>query len=509
MGTNRCTICAGVLLLLLSCSLADSTNTQETYAIPHSDGKLAKALALYAQGLYFLHDGAASRNPVQAVASFRQALEFDPDSVEARVALIEALMALDEGAAALAEQRALAKHAVNNAEFWLLTADMASECMNDEVFAESIKALSLMTPIELASAELDEVAVAEVAVIGWIRLGDYDKSHQVIRNLVESFNKSGAKLDNPELRSPLDVVGAVAEELSSLSGVQAKIWDYISDVSTLPGYSSCEHDFLVELARVYSQAEKPVPQLVSALALKALEADPLNFRTARLVVYPDAKALPFHNVRNLADAVANYPHPAKFGFAFSMLKLELFLFKGDIQSASEVLDQLRALRILNHPGETMPEAYYIYGSAVLDELGRRRECVEFLEEGLAVLPMSDSIMNSLAYTFALEGRDLDRALELVDRALNRSPENFAYLDTLGWVLYKQGDYEGALRSLEQALSFGDLQNHEIYDHVGDVLFKLGRGSESPAWWAKSYSIKPVAVVADKLRQAGVDPERIP
>lgn len=509
MGTNRCTICAGVLLLLLSCSLADSTSAQETYAIPYSDGKLAKALALYAQGLYFLHEGAASSNLVQAVASFRQAVEVDPDSVDARVALVESLVALDDRASALAEQLALSRQCVTNAEFWLLTADLASEYLNAEVFTESILALSSRTSSELASAELDRFSVGAAAVIGWIRCGNFDNSRKALRDLVESVVKTGVAFEDSTVRSPLEVVVDVATELSALPESREKIWDYISDVRALPGYSAGEHDFLVKLASVYSQAKPPDLELVSALGMKALEAEPLNFRTVMLVVFPSVNSMPFRNPENFAEAVANYSHPAKLEFSFSMLRLEFFLFVGNFPAASQELDQLRALRILNHSHETMPEEYYLYGAAVLDELGRRRECLAFLEEGLAESPTRDSLMNSLAYTFALEGRDLDRALELIDQALKRSPENIAYLDTLGWVLYKRGDYEGALRSLSQALSFGALQNHEIYDHIGDVLIKLGRGSESPAWWAKSYSIKPVAAVADKLRQAGVDPARIP
>ncbi len=509
MGTKRCTICAGVLLLLLSCVWADSVCTQETYAIPHTDGKLAKALALYAQGLYFLHQDARSSNRVEAVESLREALTLDPDSVESRVALIEALEGLDDGAAALAEQRILSRRSVNNAAFWLSTANRSANLTNAEVFAESVEALASLTPAELVSAELVPLDVEEIAVVGWSQVGDFEKALAALKTLIEKFVKAGNVPHVSDVSKPLEVVIEVAEVLSNSSAPTEKIWDYISAVEVLPRYTSEEYLFLMDVAYFYAEAKDPDVKLIVALRTKALEADPLHYGVALQIVFPIESSIQELSLGQIARAVGKYPRSPKLDFPFSLQRLELLFHDSNLASASTELDKLRALRLLNAPTEAVPEEYFIYGSAILDELGKHQESRDFLEEGIVQLPKSDGMMNGLAYTLALEGCELDRALDLIDGALKNEPENFAYLDTLGWVLYKRGDYEGALRSLEQALSFGGTQSHEVYDHVGDVLIQLNRSSESPAWWAKSYSMKPASAVEEKLRAVGVNPEKLP
>ncbi len=509
MGTKICTICAGVLLLLLSCCSADLVRIQETYALPHTDGKLAKALALYAQGLYFLRQDAGSSNRVEAVASFREALTLDPDSVEARVALIEALEVLDDRAAALSEQLILARRSANNARFWLSAVKLSVNSTNAEAFAESIEALASLTPPELTSAELVPLDVDRLAVVGWSQVGDFEKSCVALKTLIEEFVKTGKVLPASEVPEPLKAVMEVAEMLSSVSAPSEKIWDYISAVEVLPGYASEEYFFLMGVAHFYAEAAEPNLKLIAALRTKALEANPLRYGVTLQIVFPVESSIEKLSLRQLAKALAEYPRSPKLDFPFLLQRLEIIFHAGDLALASAALDELRAVRALQSPKEAVPEEYFIYGSAILDEVGKHQESRGLLEEGYALLPTSDAMMNSLAYAHALDGRELDRALDLIDGALKSEPENFAYLDTLGWVLYKRGDFEGALRSLEQALSFGGAQSHEVYDHVGDVLIQLGRRSESPAWWAKSYSIKPASTVAEKLRAVGINLEKLP
>ncbi len=509
MGTKRCTICAGVLFLLLSCARADLVRTQETYAIPHPDDKLAKALALYAQGLYFFRQDTGSSNQVEAVASFREALTLDPDSLEARVALVEALEALDERSAALSEQLILARRSVNNATFWLSAVAQSANLQDAEAFAESVEALASLTPTELASAELVPLDVDRLAVVGWSQVGDFEKSLAALKTLIEKFVKADKVPLASEVPEPLKAVIKVSEMLLGASTPSEKIWDYISAVEVLPGYASEAYYFLMDLAYFCAKAAEPNLKLITELRTKALEANPLHYRVALQIIFPIESSIEKLNLQQLAKALGEYPRSPKLHFPFSLQRLEILFYAGDLASARVEFDKLRTLRTLQSPSEVVPEEYFVYGSAILDELGKHQESRALLEEGITQIPTSDTLMNSLAYLNALDSLELDRALNLIDVALKNDPENFAYLDTLGWVLYQRGDCEGALRSLEQALLFGGTQSHEVYDHVGDVLVQLGRGCESPAWWAKSYSIKPTSSVAHKLRSVGIDPGKLP
>lgn len=266
---------------------------------------------------------------------------------------------------------------------------------------------------------------------------------------------------------------------------------------------------LMRFADVFSEAEQPDFERARAFRLEALKLDPMAYFVALLVVFPTSQSLEGLGLVEVADAVGAFAHSTELNFPFSLLRLELLVAASDWDAAAAEWEKLHAEKLLIPKSARLPQVYYLLGGSVLGQSGKTAELLNLLTAGLLTYPESDNMMNSIAYTLAVEGRELPRALELIDRALVRAPEQYAYLDTLGWVLYKMGDYDGAFRSLTHALAYAHEDNHEVYDHIGDVLVKLGREAESPIWWAKSYSLHPDPVVSEKLRAAGIDPEALP
>jgi tetratricopeptide (TPR) repeat protein len=111
------------------------------------------------------------------------------------------------------------------------------------------------------------------------------------------------------------------------------------------------------------------------------------------------------------------------------------------------------------------------------ESGRRRAAAGTLEQLLRMSPESPEYLNFYGYLLAEDGRELDRAREMIERALEADPENGAYIDSLGWVLYQQGDLEGALEQLIRAVNIvGD--DPIVLEHLGDCLRDLGRTEEA-------------------------------
>ena len=78
--------------------------------------------------------------------------------------------------------------------------------------------------------------------------------------------------------------------------------------------------------------------------------------------------------------------------------------------------------------------------------------------------------NSLAWMFAKDGILLDKALVLVKKAIVSSPRNANYLDTLGWILYKQKKYKQAIEILIKAKKHSP-NNLEIQKHLNKALMK--------------------------------------
>ncbi|MEI7614111.1 MAG: tetratricopeptide repeat protein [Betaproteobacteria bacterium] len=119
----------------------------------------------------------------------------------------------------------------------------------------------------------------------------------------------------------------------------------------------------------------------------------------------------------------------------------------------------------------------LYESALLAEkIGRLDMLESRLRKLIALRPDSAQAYNALGYSLADRKLRLPEARELIEKALSLSPDDYFILDSMGWVLFRQGDLPGALSYLERALSKRD--DPEIAAHVGEVLWALGRKDDA-------------------------------
>ena len=116
--------------------------------------------------------------------------------------------------------------------------------------------------------------------------------------------------------------------------------------------------------------------------------------------------------------------------------------------------------------------------------GRLAEAEREFRKLMAEDPLDADAMNSLSYMLAEHGQKLAEAVELAQRALTIEPGNPAYLDTLGWALFKQGKTAEAADSLSKAAAVLT-GNSVIQDHHGDVLAKTGKKSDAIAAWQRA------------------------
>ncbi|MFA6104866.1 MAG: tetratricopeptide repeat protein [Victivallaceae bacterium] len=96
------------------------------------------------------------------------------------------------------------------------------------------------------------------------------------------------------------------------------------------------------------------------------------------------------------------------------------------------------------------------------------------------------MLNSLAWAWAMQGKKLEKAEELIKQALQEEPQNSSYIDTFGYIFYKQGKYKEAL---EQFLKADKLKTDSIIkDHLGDTYLKLGMKNEAQKAWQDALSL---------------------
>lgn len=123
---------------------------------------------------------------------------------------------------------------------------------------------------------------------------------------------------------------------------------------------------------------------------------------------------------------------------------------------------------------------------------------------LKVDPDDATANNDLGYLLADDGRDLLDAEAMIRKAIavhqesqKRSQlagddpiqENAAFLDSLGWVLFRRGQADAARVELEKAVKLPDAASDPVvWDHLAEVLAKLGRVSEAQRAWEKAISL---------------------
>ena len=116
-------------------------------------------------------------------------------------------------------------------------------------------------------------------------------------------------------------------------------------------------------------------------------------------------------------------------------------------------------------------------TAVVEErLGNREAAEELIRSILDEFPDDASAKNSLAYLWACENRRLARALQYSRESLKAEPGNPMYLDTLGWIYYRLGEFETAYETLKEAAK--DLDDPVVFSHLGDTALALGQKEEA-------------------------------
>jgi tetratricopeptide (TPR) repeat protein len=95
------------------------------------------------------------------------------------------------------------------------------------------------------------------------------------------------------------------------------------------------------------------------------------------------------------------------------------------------------------------------------------------------------VLNNYAYSLAERSVLLDKAESMSRKAIEGDPGNGTYLDTYGWVLFKQGRYVEAKKYIKQAIKLEGESNPEILSHMGDIYDKLNSNSKADKYWTKA------------------------
>ncbi len=141
----------------------------------------------------------------------------------------------------------------------------------------------------------------------------------------------------------------------------------------------------------------------------------------------------------------------------------------------------------------------LYDQAMVAEKLNRMDVLESsLRKLMRIRPDHPHAYNALGYSFADRNVRLNEARTLIEKALKLAPADVFILDSMGWVLYRQGEHEEALKYLQRAYAMR--KDPEIAAHLGEVLWTSGRRDEARAIWAEASAADPANEALRKVMQ---------
>ncbi|WP_158744644.1 tetratricopeptide repeat protein [Acidisphaera sp. L21] len=112
-----------------------------------------------------------------------------------------------------------------------------------------------------------------------------------------------------------------------------------------------------------------------------------------------------------------------------------------------------------------------------------------LLRALELSPNQPYVLNYLGYAWTEQGRNLARARQMIEQAVEQQPNEGSIVDSLGWVLLRQGDKAGAVRFLERAVELLP-EDATVNGHLGDAYMAVGRRREAEVQWRRALILNP-------------------
>jgi tetratricopeptide (TPR) repeat protein len=144
--------------------------------------------------------------------------------------------------------------------------------------------------------------------------------------------------------------------------------------------------------------------------------------------------------------------------------------------------------------------YFNYGMAA-EQAGLYDKAADLMRKSIALDPENSAeASNYLGYMWADHNMNLDEAETMIRRALQSEPNNASYLDSLGWVEFRKGQFDRALDNLLRAAKTAEREDPVVFEHIGDTYLKLNRTWEALEAWQKALSLDPKNKnLADKIQ----------
>ena len=421
-----------------------------------------------------------TKEPKKAIAAYRRAVDLDPSNLDAQRSLAQALLNDNDLDDALTAFQTISTSDPQDANAWLRIAEIQRRQSNYEASIASLKKARTLSqdPLQLTEISFNE-ALADEAV------GKQDDAAAILQKLVDQSEHSTGQYSESEKNARAFFLDRLAvlyrEQNKPLQAVDAyhKMLE-LGGEFTSEGYQgevdsyreAKQYDKATEVAR---EAAAKLPKdrditlmLAGQLADTGKPDEGIALAKSLLVTPPNATNRPVH------VALANI-----------YMRLKRW------NDAGEQLDLAEPL------ATKQDDKVYIYflRGALAERQKHYEEAEVQFRKVLAIDPNNGMTLNYLGYMQADRGVKLDEALAMIQQAVKQEPQNYAYLDSLGWAYFKLGQYQLSEDNLRRAIEH-NASDATVHDHLGDLYEKTGRLKLAVAQWEQSVTEYDKTIPAD-------------
>ncbi|MEO6981709.1 MAG: tetratricopeptide repeat protein [Edaphobacter sp.] len=418
------------------------------------------------------------KQPKDAIAAYRRALDIDPDNLDTDRGLANALLTdgqLDEA------QKILTTIVTAEPQ------DAQSQIHLSEIqrrkghYDEALATLEKAKPLAPDSLELsyNEALIYD-------SLGRYDEATGVLTKLLSGSAHADGKYSDQEKANR----AIFLERLGIIYREQNRTTDAVAAYKQIVALGD---DFVKGGYQGQVDAYRDAHQWKDATAMAAEAAKMLPKDHAIQLMYAGQLADTGHVDEGLTLAKAQITEKSSASDKRDA-HLALAQIYTRLKRFPEASAELDAATELATRSEEKLYVAFLRG-ALADKQKNYDEAEAQFRKALTIDPQNATILNYFGYMLADRGVRLPEALTMIQKAVDLDPQNGAYLDSLGWVYFKSGQYalaEEYLRKAKERIS----TDPTVHDHLGEVYEKTGKLKLAVAQWERSMTEYAHSLPAD-------------
>ena len=420
-----------------------------------------------------IYDG--MKQPKKAADAYQLAVDQDPDNADAKRALAAALQASGQMDAAAKIYGQLVGSDPQDAQSQIREADIERQQGHYEQALTTLKRAEGLAP--------DSLELRYNEALTYDALGRFDDSIRTLKAILATTASPKGTYEDPDRSNRalfLDRLGIVDREAGQ----------YDDAVAVYKQMAALGGDFTARGDGNVVDAYRDAHQWANALnaAKSAADAMPSNKDVQLTYANQLADNGQLDKALKLAEAqLKGTPDDRDVLITIANMQARAKHWK----EASAELDKAEAYA-------TKPEEklfiYYFRGSIAEREKLYDQADEEF-RKGLAINPDYAAIQNDYGYMLAQRGVKLDQATAMLQKAVQYEPQNGAYLDSLAWAYYKQGQYAMA-EDTERKAAMRLPSDPSILAHLGEIYAHNGKLSMAVTEWERSLAGYATALPPD-------------